>query len=228
MSMRAAAGCSSLSSTTVLGKRKAASVATAALVLRLPSQSESERIDSSSAEPTDNDLHRIPLNIPSSSKTLLTVSPAPSPPTKGGDGRYHCTFAACDKAYRKPSRLEEHIRSHTGEVSSMNDLSNLEDTWSDFSLLFCSGRLFVSPATSRTCARTTFRPTHGHTYPHPTSLLCVPTRNAGNSSGRRSICECMSRVCTKARRTSRCVLEHIRLKVFSEPLLSSPVLRRWV
>ncbi|KAJ3550941.1 hypothetical protein NMY22_g112 [Coprinellus aureogranulatus] len=29
--------------------------------------------------------------------------------------RYHCTFAGCDKAYSKPSRLEEHERSHTGE-----------------------------------------------------------------------------------------------------------------
>jgi hypothetical protein len=32
---------------------------------------------------------------------------------------YPCTFEGCKKAYRKPSRLEEHERSHTGEVSSM-------------------------------------------------------------------------------------------------------------
>lgn len=30
---------------------------------------------------------------------------------------YACTHAGCDKAYRKPSRLREHERSHTGEVS---------------------------------------------------------------------------------------------------------------
>lgn len=30
--------------------------------------------------------------------------------------RYRCTFKGCDKAYTKPSRLQEHERSHTGEV----------------------------------------------------------------------------------------------------------------
>jgi len=30
---------------------------------------------------------------------------------------YHCTYEGCDKAYSKPSRLEEHERSHTGDVS---------------------------------------------------------------------------------------------------------------
>jgi hypothetical protein len=31
--------------------------------------------------------------------------------------RYHCTHEGCDKAYSKPTRLAEHERSHTGEVS---------------------------------------------------------------------------------------------------------------
>jgi hypothetical protein len=30
---------------------------------------------------------------------------------------YACTYPECTKAYDKPCRLEEHIRSHTGEVS---------------------------------------------------------------------------------------------------------------
>jgi hypothetical protein len=30
---------------------------------------------------------------------------------------YRCTFEGCDKAYKKPCRLEEHLRSHTNEVS---------------------------------------------------------------------------------------------------------------
>jgi general transcription factor IIIA len=31
---------------------------------------------------------------------------------------YKCTFESCEKSYTKPSRLEEHERSHTGDVSS--------------------------------------------------------------------------------------------------------------
>ena len=30
--------------------------------------------------------------------------------------RYKCTYEGCAKAYTKPSRLDEHVRSHTGEV----------------------------------------------------------------------------------------------------------------
>lgn len=30
--------------------------------------------------------------------------------------KYKCTFDGCQRSYAKPARLEEHLRSHTGEV----------------------------------------------------------------------------------------------------------------
>jgi hypothetical protein len=71
---------------TVLGKRKA-HVATMRLV---------------GSEPEHSD-HEKPILI----NGKLSV------PTKR---RYKCTHDGCDKAYTKPSRLEEHERTHTGEV----------------------------------------------------------------------------------------------------------------
>ena len=33
---------------------------------------------------------------------------------------YKCTFKGCDKSYAKPSRLDEHERSHTGHVRQID------------------------------------------------------------------------------------------------------------
>lgn len=35
--------------------------------------------------------------------------------------RYQCTFDNCNKSYKKPARLEEHERTHTGEVQDARD-----------------------------------------------------------------------------------------------------------
>lgn len=56
--------------------------------------------------------------------------------------RYRCTFAGCDKAYTKPSRLEEHERSHTGEVSGFVLCLEPEP------IPLCRGRSFARPAKS--------------------------------------------------------------------------------
>ena len=38
---------------------------------------------------------------------------------------YQCTYPGCSKAYTKPSRLQEHQRSHTGEVGRRSEPSDL-------------------------------------------------------------------------------------------------------
>ncbi|KAH6914256.1 transcription factor iiia [Coprinopsis sp. MPI-PUGE-AT-0042] len=73
---------------TVLGKRKA-HVGTMRLVGSEPSCSEQSDYE----------------------KPIL-INGKLSAPTKR---RYKCTYEGCDKAYTKPSRLEEHERTHTGE-----------------------------------------------------------------------------------------------------------------
>lgn len=34
--------------------------------------------------------------------------------------RYQCSYPGCDKRYKKKTKLDEHIRSHTGEVCTVN------------------------------------------------------------------------------------------------------------
>lgn len=55
----------------------------------------------------------------------------------------------CDKAYSKPSRLEEHRRSHTGQVSYSATIY--------FLFKFISVHMSVHRATSRTFASLTYR-----------------------------------------------------------------------
>ena len=116
---------------TVLGKRKA-------YVLHLASSPELSTAQSDSEyEPPEEPIAsgtRTPARsrTPAGAKTP-TRSRAPSRPRtpKAATGapiivngqlvndtkkRYACTYEGCDKAYSKPSRLEEHVRSHTGQV----------------------------------------------------------------------------------------------------------------
>ncbi|KIK68994.1 hypothetical protein GYMLUDRAFT_91402 [Collybiopsis luxurians FD-317 M1] len=82
-----------LATVSVLGKRRASVSASSSYVLHL----------NSSPEPA--------IELPSK-KPIIINGKLTSGNTKK---RYQCTFAGCEKAYTKPSRLVEHTRSHTGE-----------------------------------------------------------------------------------------------------------------
>lgn len=62
---------------------------------------------------------------------------------------YKCTFNACEKSYTKPSRLEEHERSHTGDVSCSYIFALLWPT-----------RFTKRPFVCTTCNKSYLRETH--------------------------------------------------------------------
>lgn len=89
----------------VLGKRKRRE----SLVLQLSGGSESEG---------DNVSNLSATSIASSSKIRLDRAPiiVNGKVVLDKKRRYRCVFEGCDKSYTKPCRLEEHERTHTGEV----------------------------------------------------------------------------------------------------------------
>lgn len=85
----------------------------------LDSDAESGSDYETSAE-SDASEHNEPLvpspttkSRPSSSRGISIVR---NPSSSSKPRPYVCTHSGCDKSYRKPSRLQEHERSHTGEV----------------------------------------------------------------------------------------------------------------
>ncbi|KAF6760174.1 transcription factor iiia [Ephemerocybe angulata] len=86
--------------TTVLGKRARSKSHVG--VIHLASGSEPSYSEQSDFEPPK----------PSSSSRPVLINGKLVANTKR---RYQCTHPGCDKAYTKPSRLEEHERAHTGE-----------------------------------------------------------------------------------------------------------------
>lgn len=58
------------------------------------------------------------------SEGSVSVESCASQKLKSGSPSSHltvhaCTYEGCDKFFRRPSRLDQHIRTHTGEVSIM-------------------------------------------------------------------------------------------------------------
>lgn len=103
----------------------------------------------------------------SSGSDLETFKRSPRPPTLVNGSlvpdtkkRYRCTYDECQRSYSKPSRLAEHERSHTGYVGHISHHRDISD-W------FYSVHLSVIHATNPTCARPTFKPTHGAIFPNP-------------------------------------------------------------
>lgn len=69
----------------------------------------------------DSDADTVSLSdgpVASSSKLKLNTAPiiVNGKLVVDDKRRYRCTFDNCKKSYKKPSRLEEHERTHTGEV----------------------------------------------------------------------------------------------------------------
>src|SRR5882762_4859297 len=95
---------SPLLSATILGKRKAVKYS-APLILHL----------ALSPEPSHVQSHLSEALIPPE-KTFLPII-VNGKLVVNTKKKYRCTYQGCTKAYTKPSRLEEHERSHTGDVS---------------------------------------------------------------------------------------------------------------
>jgi len=103
---------------TVLGKRKAAR-REEDLILHLNSGHASTPYTSQDEQSESGFNHSSTHLI---SKTHIIVNGSLVSNTKRC---YQCTYKGCEKAYTKPSRLEEHERSHTGHVSFFITLSKL-------------------------------------------------------------------------------------------------------
>jgi len=103
----------SLTTTTVLGKRKKGATSESLLLQLSASESNHERSDVSWQEPeSEVESPQTLLNSKQKSEFVLVNGSL----VKNAKKKYHCTFSSCDKLYSKPCRLEEHERSHTGEV----------------------------------------------------------------------------------------------------------------
>jgi general transcription factor IIIA len=104
----------SLATTTVLGKRKN-KVTSETLLLQLSaSESNHDQSDVSRYEPESEAESRQALQNSGRKSEFVLVNGSL---VKNAKKKFHCTFSGCDKSYSKPCRLEEHERSHTGEVS---------------------------------------------------------------------------------------------------------------
>lgn len=100
---------SSVSTTTVLGKRKTRT--NGPLILHVSASESSHELSDQYLPDSEPETPKR-----AAKRSLILVNGSLVLDTKK---KYRCTFDGCEKAYTKPCRLEEHERSHTGEVSSL-------------------------------------------------------------------------------------------------------------
>ena len=125
------------------------------------------------------------------------VPPAPGPSTlKRREKRYKCSHEGCTKAYTKPCRLEEHERSHTGQVCQLNRPFNHSTDYA------CSVHLLAALAIKAICEKRTSKRTLVHIFLPPLGLLFAKNLDARNVFGLYSIFECTAS-CIEARNHSR-------------------------
>lgn len=106
--------CSNRNGTLVIGKRKRQD-GPSSLVLHLSGGATTSESDDGSF--TERSFASLTLEGPSSRPHQGKPIVINGKFVQDADKKtYRCTFEGCDKAYRKPSRLDEHERSHRGEV----------------------------------------------------------------------------------------------------------------
>lgn len=102
-----------LTTTTVLGKRKNRVTSETLLLQLSASESNHEQSDASwQGLESEVESQKTLLNPKQKSEFVLVNGSF----VKNAKKKYHCTLSGCEKSYSKPCRLEEHERSHTGEV----------------------------------------------------------------------------------------------------------------
>jgi len=112
----------SLTTTTVLGKRRNRTTSDTLLLKLSASESNHEQSDVSWQEP-ESEVESPQTLINSKRKSGFVLSNGSL--VKNAKKKYQCAFAGCENSYSKPCRLEEHERSHTGEVSLPFKFSHL-------------------------------------------------------------------------------------------------------
>ena len=94
----------------------------------------------------------------------VTLGSGDSPGLSGGRlKRYPCPHPGCIKCYTRPIRLEEHLRSHTGEVSSVSPFplcTPFPPLFTFLSKLIPSRRPVQRPFKCEECGATFIRDSH--------------------------------------------------------------------